>query len=165
MTTSTTAKTTTKTTQSKPEKTKPVTPEQPAPTVRILKEGTCPSLTGASTLTYHIGYDAELKFRVWENTGSGLFGREWIDWRRIEPVIKAPKLTGGTLRNLFQGKSRNTPGFLLAVLKAEGLVKAAEGGVHTGADPAPFLKAMEALIASDTDIQVPIVAKGKKDSR
>ena len=135
------------------------------PRLRILKAGAGPSLTGASTLTYHIGYDTELKFRVWENSGGGLFGREWVDWKRIEPVLKVPKLTGGTLRNLFHGKSRNSPPFLLGVLKAEGLVKAAEGGVHTGADPAPFLKAMEALIASDTDIQVPIVAKGKKDSR
>ena len=133
------------------------------PGLRILKVGSCQSLTGASTLTYHI--DSEVRFRVWENTGGGLFGREWVDWRRIEPVLKAPKLTAGTLRNLFQGKSRNTPGFLLAVLKAEGLVKAAEGGVHTGADPAPFLKAMEVLIASDTDIQVPDLKPARKASR
>lgn len=125
----------------------------PAP-LHILKVGTCPSLSGASTLTYHIGYDTEIRFRVWENSGGGLHGREWVAWSVIEPALQTEKLTGGTLRPLFRGKSRNTPGFLLAVLKAEGLVQAQEEQGHTKADPTGFLAHMEGLITSSTDVQV-----------
>lgn len=149
-----TAKPTPKTEKPKTAAAKPKT-EEPTSRLRILKVGTCPSLSGASTLTYHIGYDSEIRFRVWGNTGGGLHGREWVAWSVIEPALQAEKLTAGTLRLLFRGKSRNTPGFLLAVLRAEGLVQAQEDQGHTRADPAAFLAAMEALIASDTNIKIP----------
>ena len=132
-------------------------PEEATPGLRILKTGTCPSLSGASTLTYHTGCtsDGEIHFRVWANTGGGLHGREWVAWSTVQPALETDKVTAGTLRTLFRGKSRNTPGFLLAVLKAEGLVEPLGEQGHTKADPASFLAQMKSLIASGTDIQGP----------
>jgi hypothetical protein len=46
--------------------------------IRILKSGTRPSISGASTLTYEIGYDSEIRFRITGNTRGGLFGKEWV---------------------------------------------------------------------------------------
>jgi len=135
-------------------------PQQPkenpkAPEMRILKVGTCPSLSRGSTLTYHIGCnsESEVHFRIWGNTGGGLFGKEWVPWSRIEAALETCPVTAGTLKRsgAFRGNS-NTRGFMLAVLKVEGLVEPLEGQGHMKADPARFLQAMEALIASGTDI-------------
>jgi hypothetical protein len=128
--------------------------------LRILKTGTCPSLSGASTLTYHVGYDTALHFRIWGNTGGGLFGKEWV-WSRLQPALEVAQVTAGTLRRagVCKGRSANTPGFLLAVLKAEGLVEAGEGGSHRKADPGPFLAAMEALVAAGTALPEPKTGK------
>ena len=69
-------------------------------------------------------------------------------------------MTAGALRRagVCKGRSANTPGFLLAVLKAEGLVEAVEGG-HRKADPGPFLAAMEALVAAGTALPEPKTGK------
>jgi hypothetical protein len=124
--------------------------------IRVLKVGTCPSLSGASNLAYHIGYDTEIRFRIWGNSGGGLFGREWVSWSTLEAALESP-VTAGTLKRagVCKGKSANTPGFLLAVLKAEGLVVPLETGGHTKADPSGFLTAIGKLIDAGTDIEVP----------
>ncbi len=128
------------------------TPEEPMTTedLRVLRQSTCPSLSGASTLTYEIGADAEggLYFRITGNSGGGLFGKEWVAWRAIEPALADSPVTAGSLKRagVCTGKSQNTPGFVLAALKAEGLVTSLEQGGHTGADPAAWLAEMQALI-------------------
>ena len=116
--------------------------------VKIVKEGTCPTLSGASTLTYEIGVDGDgaVAFRITGNTGGGLFGKEWVAWSAVQPVLQSSPITAGTLKRagVCNSRSSNTPGFLLAVLKAEGLVTPLEQGGHTKADPADFLAAMSA---------------------
>lgn len=95
----------------------------------VVKTATCKSLSGKSTLTYHIACDSdnEIYFRIVDNTGNGFFSCEWIALSAIEKAISdRPSITGitaFTLSNLFTGKSVNTPAFLLAVLMAEGLVQ------------------------------------------
>jgi hypothetical protein len=126
--------------------------------MRILKVGTCPTLSGASNLAYHVGYDTEIHFRIWGNTGGGLFGREWVTLTRLQASLETDTpVTAGTLKRagVCKGKSANTPGFLLAVLKAEGLVEPLEQGGHTKADPSGFLTEMGNLIDAGTDIEVP----------
>jgi hypothetical protein len=46
--------------------------------IRILKIGTCTSLSGRSELTYHLGCNAEseIHFRVVQNSGNGQFNAE-----------------------------------------------------------------------------------------
>lgn len=104
----------------------------PDPSIRILKISTCSTLSGRSELTYHLGCNsnAEVLFRVVTNTGNGQFNADWVALPVIEkllaghPVDKV--LTSRILQSLFRGKSSNSPAFLFAVLKAEGLVIAGE---------------------------------------
>ncbi len=129
--------------------------------MRIIKAASCPSKSGKATLTYHVGSDAdnEIHFRVVMNTGGGLFSPEWLSLNAIQPALaKAPApLTSYPLVSLLQGKSTNTPSFLMAALKNEGLVRSLEGKVrgYELIDSAAFMGAVNALIASGVDIKVP----------
>jgi len=114
---------------------KPVASETPATTInpesaiRILKTATCPSLSGQSKLTFVIGLSpkSEIYFRVSANTGHGFFSDEWVPLGDIQQAFdKVPSgkpITSFALSPLYKGKSSNSPGFLFAVLKQEGLVQ------------------------------------------
>lgn len=126
--------------------------------MRILKIDNCPTLSGKSSLTYHLGVTAksDIHIRVFANTGGGYFSQEWIAWKAIQTALKKlpadKSLTSMALIPLFKGKSANTPGFLLAVLRNEGLV---EG------DAKPFLDRIDALVASDVELEVEEPVKKK----
>jgi hypothetical protein len=108
--------------------------------IRILKVADCPSLSARSKLTYEIGCkfadaegvrtsDPEILFRVTTNSGKGFFSDAWINAEQIAKVFEkkgGTSITSSTLSCLFRGKSTNSSGFLLAILKAEGLVVAVE---------------------------------------
>lgn len=127
--------------------------------LRILKVGTCPSLSGKSTLTYHIGCTAEsdrpeagIQFRVYANSGAGFFSNEWVSLNAIQQVFaKSPEsIISFVLHPLFRGKSLNTHAFLLAVLKQEGLVRSSEENrrCYERLDPTGFMAEVKALMAS-----------------
>ena len=124
--------------------------------IRILKEGTCPSLSGKSKLTYHIGATptGEILVRVHSNSAAGFFSREWVPFGRIEQVLSAvpdgKALTSYALYKLFHGKSVNTPCFLFAALKNEGLLGASPVARRQYAllDTKPFLTKVKALLAT-----------------
>jgi hypothetical protein len=125
--------------------------------IRILKAGSCSSRSGKSTLTYHIGCSAEsdIHFRVYTNTGSGYFSREWLALNTIlELLAKVGKsFTSFNLQPLFRGKSVNTPAFLLAVLVEEGLVKPSEKKrCYELAEPSAFMDKIKPLIDSKTSL-------------
>ncbi len=106
--------------------TQPV-PEQP----EVTKTATCPSLSGASTLTYEIGTRKQDTFlRLSGNTAAGLFCKEWIPLSQITDLLATGSITSTTLKAVYQGKSSNSAGFLLAVLKAEGIARLLEGKTH-----------------------------------
>ena len=150
--------------------------ETPVPAIRILKIASCPSLSGRSTLTYHIGCSAntekpavpDLYFRVFENSGGGLFSNEWVSLEVIQQVFaKVPTAIGITahlLGSLFVGKSVNTPSFLFAVLKSEGLVAAVKEkkGCYERTDPSGFMAEVAALMASGVDLTVDEPAKARE---
>lgn len=104
----------------------------PDNSITIVKTAHCPSLSGKSSLTYQIGYkptekgDPELYFRIQSNTASGYFSDRWVSATYLHDAIEqAPGnglLCATSLMGLFKGKSINTSGFLLAVLKHEQLV-------------------------------------------
>ena len=110
----------------------------PAPTVRIIKVGTCKSLSGKSNLSYHIGHviaedgseDSEaadsIMFRIHSNSSAGFHSNEWVPMSKIQKELdKVPSghgLTSFCLFKIFKGRSQNSPGFLLAALLNEGLV-------------------------------------------
>ena len=105
----------------------------PDPAVRLLKSGTCSSLSGKSKLTYQIGLmdETEPVLRIATNTGGGFFNDVWVALAAIEKVVHGTAakkgLTSTTLHPLCKGKSVNTAGFLLAVLKHEGAIQLQEG--------------------------------------
>ena len=139
-------------------------------TMRILKVATCPSSSGKTTLTYHIGCtsDKDIQFRVIANTGGGLFSPEWISLSAIQPAFEqAPfPLTSFPLIKLYQGKSTNTPAFLMAVLKNEGLVRNLEGKIrgYEILDSKAFIDEMNALMASDVDLKAANIPANYKTS-
>ena len=107
--------------------------------MNIIKEATCKSSSGQSTLTYHIGKDQSgIHFRIYGNTGSGFFSKEWISLSDIKEVITKEPFTSTVLHPLFHGKSINTPAFLIAVLLNEGLVKRSKR-CYESVDPSAFM--------------------------
>jgi len=85
------------------------------------------TLSGKSTLTYHIGKDddANLYLRLWVNSSNGYFSNEWLAMSKIEEILKqqgGESFTGYLFKDLFCGKSVNSHGFLAACLVAEGVL-------------------------------------------
>ena len=125
---------------------------------RILKIATCPSVSGKSQLSYHLGCNDQQEFqlRVHGNTGSGCFSSDWIAWKDIQTLLnKQPlgkPLSSLSLFPLYPGKSTNSPAFLLAVLLAEGIVSPLEkrGYEYLGADD--FLDRAKALLNSGVSL-------------
>jgi len=136
--------------------------ETQEPGIRILKVDSCPSLTGKSTLTYHIGCNAEsaIQLRVAINTGGGYFSKEWIAFSAVQQTLEQhPKdkpFTSRNLRSLFNGKSSNTPAFLMAALEHEGLVKTVDEKKrgYQWTDSGEFMTAVQKLIDSTVDLKI-----------
>jgi hypothetical protein len=125
--------------------------------IRVLKSGSCPSLSGKSKLGYEIGCNpaAEIYLRIAKNSGKGYYSGAWVAWAQLHHVLGKPggkPITFNTLGPVFQGKSINTAGFLLAVLKHEGLVQPSEEHrrCYERLDPATFLAEIGALTGVKT---------------
>ena len=98
----------------------------PDASIRVLKNDSCPSLTARSTLGYQLGLkgDSELYLRLVSNTGSGFFSKEWVACSVIEQLINgSAELTSTSFKAIFPNKSVNTGGFVMAVIKALGLIQ------------------------------------------
>lgn len=128
--------------------------------IRVLKMATCQSLSGKSTLTYHLGVspDSDIKLRVFANSGGGFFSREWISLKAIQQIMEkrtaANPVVSSSFGTLFAGKSVNTTGFILAILKHLGLVKPIKEKprCYEAADPTAFMADIKALIDSSVDL-------------
>ena len=140
------------------------------PSIRILKIATCLSLSGRSTLTYQIGCKSEsdkesssngeigrnpeIHFRVCANTGRGFFSDEWVlgsaIQKEFEKIPVNSNISSPSLNVIFRRKSVNTSGFLLAVLKAEGLVAGMKDKqrYYRLADSSKFVAEVKSLMAS-----------------
>ena len=129
--------------------------------MRVLSTGTCDTLSGSSKLTYHIGSmpDGEIYLRVHSNTGGGFFSQEWISLRDILTALKkrpdGKPITSILLNPLLRGKSANTPGFMMAVLLHEKVVRSMQGKLrrHELADPSVFTDKVEKLMSSGTNVK------------
>ena len=144
--------------------------EHPESTViRILKIATCPSMSGKSKLTYHVGCkaEAEILFRVYTNSASGFFSKEWVPLIAIQQLFgKAPDakaITSFVLLPLFHGKSTNTPGFLFAALYSERLVQPSTTTkrCYECTDGKRFFAEVKALAATGTDLTAKLAKSAK----
>jgi hypothetical protein len=99
--------------------------KEPVDSVRILMAKSCPSITGKSTLTYHVGvFGNEPRIRIHGNSGPGFFNAEWISlFKVIDALPKLGSFPSRVLLKAFQGRSQNSYAFLMAVLHQEGVVK------------------------------------------
>lgn len=121
--------------------------------IRILKNATCRSLSDKSKLAYHIGCKdkSDIWFRVVNNSSSGSFSDAWVSFREIQELFrKAPRrdaLTAWVLSPLFQGKSQNSPFFLFATLKNEGLVTLSKNvrRCYEPVDPKEFVAKVQSI--------------------
>ena len=94
--------------------------------MKTIKERSCPGLSGNNTLTYEIGMENDESFwlRLVKSSGGGFLCKDWVAMATvIDTLRQAPvPFTSYELHKLFAGKSVNTLGFVMAVLKHEGLV-------------------------------------------
>lgn len=113
--------------KAKPAKTAPV--EAPENAIKVIKNGSCPSLSDTGVLSYEVGADeaGETYYRITANNAGGFFSKEWVAWTKIYAVYNGQEsITSILFRGLFRGKSVNTAGFLLAALKDQGLIQRKE---------------------------------------
>ncbi|UCE64560.1 MAG: hypothetical protein JSU59_05330, partial [Nitrospirota bacterium] len=64
------------------------------------------------------------------NSSNGYFSNEWLSMPRIEEILKqqgSESFTAYVFKDLFNGKSVNSHGFIAACLVAEGILAFAEG--------------------------------------
>jgi hypothetical protein len=100
--------------------------------VRVLKNGTCPNLSGKSTLSYRVGVNEAggIMLQLVGNSNPGCFNNEWVKYADVQDLLsqqdQGKGITSFTLVPIYRGKSTNSPSFLFAVLKQEGLVKLSE---------------------------------------
>lgn len=126
------------------------------PAIRVLKTAKTPSLSGESELTYQVGCDSssEIHFRIVGNTAAGAFNQDWVSLDAIRKAFaqaaSPQEITSSHLHRLYAHRSVNTPAFLLAALKNEGLVRpsAKARRCHECADDAGFLAATKAWLAA-----------------
>lgn len=126
------------------------------PNIRILRVATAPSLSGKATLTFMVGSDgqSECYLKVSANSGGGFWSPEWVSLQAIqsamEKIQKDTPITSYALRGLFSGKSVNSRGFLMAILKHLGLVQPLQHKqrCYELMDAKPFLADVKALMDS-----------------
>ena len=121
----------------------------------ILKSGSCPSLSGQSTLSYHIGHkDDGVYLRLVENSQAGIFSDEWLPLQEVENLLasKEYSVKSSSIHTLFMRRSLNNGGFMLAVLINEGLVLVTEEreNRYRRCDPTAFTAAIQELLETDT---------------
>jgi len=144
-----------------------MTQDTSQPSFKILKIGNCSTLSGKGNLAYQVGCNdqSEIFFRITTNSGGGWFSADWVSLKVILSAIgKANKpLTSFALHSLFIGKSVNTPAFLFAALKQEGLVivDADNPRCCKEVSPETFMAEMKALIESGTNLKAKVVVTGK----
>lgn len=121
--------------------------------VRVIKKEKCPTLSGKSEIIYCLGsdFDDQLMIRIYSNTGGGFFSDEWVAVSKILETLEScdpdKPITSVVLGGLLRGQSVNTPAFLMAALKAEGVLSAIDGKqrCHELGDIEAFLSRAKAL--------------------
>lgn len=147
-----------------------VTIDTPKHISRIIKIATCPTNSGKAKLAYHIGCDGkhDIYFRITTNTGGGYFSPEWVPLKSMLATLEVASkpLASFPLLALLKGRSINTPAFLMAAMKNEGIVRSLEGKIrgYEIADTEPFMTEVKALIAADVNLKVKDIPSEYKTS-
>jgi hypothetical protein len=138
--------------------------------MRVIKIATCPTNSSRATLAYQGGCNAEhdIYFRVTANTGGGLFSPEWVSLKSMLAALEVARkpLASFPLLALLKGKSINTPAFLMAAMKSEGIVRSLEGKIrgYELVDNELFMSEMKSLIDADVNLIVKDIPSDYKTS-
>lgn len=129
-----------------------------AKTLRIIKAGNCSTISGKSSLQYHVAcnHEGAIYLRVTSNNGGGFFNPEWVAYAAIVAALEATEaITSPVLRGVFQGRSSNNPAFMMSVLLQEGIVAPhpEQPRAYQLADTKLFTESMQKLIQSDINIK------------
>ena len=103
--------------------------------IKPMHAGSCPSISGRSTLTFALGKhetEGTWHLRIVGTSGGGMFCDDWAPGLDIDAVVVgATALTSRSFDVLHPGRSINTAGFVLATLKHLGLIRTnAENSRH-----------------------------------
>ncbi|MDM4766164.1 hypothetical protein [Pelomonas sp. SE-A7] len=99
--------------------------------------------------------DSDVLVRLVSNTGSGYFSREWVRFASILELLPPDQpLTFSALQPLFEGRSVNTGGFLMAVLKGLSVIRSMEENprAHELGELSGFVAEVQALMASPVSL-------------
>ncbi len=95
--------------------------------IEIVSTQKTKTVSGKSDLTYHLGKDDDSNayLRIWVNSSNGYFSSEFLSLSAITALLEkqgGASFTSFVFQELFNGKSVNTPGFLVAALLNEGVL-------------------------------------------
>ena len=133
--------------------------------IRVLRQGTCRTLSSNSSLKYDVGIDPEdeIHVRITNNTGGGFFSNEWISMKDIQAVMEehpaGTPVTSFLLQPLFYGKSVNTPAFLLAALAHEKLLHPMRGKKRLLEPVEDFTAMVEKMTTSSRTVKNKVTTK------
>ena len=118
-------------------------------TLRVLKQDQATKLspTAPGLLTYAIGIDDQsqaLFMRLVSNSSEGYFSQEWIAVETLRGCLESVNIKevfpATIFKSAFVSRSQNNPGFLAAILKAEGMIRNSADRIHgLTYDPADWL--------------------------
>lgn len=128
-------------------------PEEIIDPIEVIHTGECLSVSGRSTLEFEVGRhtkEGTLHLRIAGNSGRGMWARGWASASAIQDIVLGEgELTAKSFHGLHPGKSINTGGFVLAVLKELGLIRANDENtrVHEHVPGTTFEKVVSAYMA------------------
>ena len=132
------------------------------PTYLCLKTATAQKLgRNGGGITYKILCDAErqqLYLTLVANEGGGYYSREVFSVAGVEaclPPDRAQAFAAKCLAPAMRGKSSNHPGFLAAILRAEGLLLPVDGQAHLHQLTETWDAWKAGLLAQDGELYVP----------
>ena len=132
------------------------------PTYLCLKTATAQKLgRNGGGITYKILCDAErqqLYMTLVANEGGGYYSREVFSVAGVEaclPPDPAQAFAAKCLAPAMRGKSSNHPGFLAAILRAEGLLLPVDGQAHLHQQTETWEAWKASLLAQDGEPYVP----------
>ena len=137
--------------------------------IEVIFKGETQSLSNRSVITYAIGRDAQdgsLHLAITDNSGGGMWCKGWCSAEAInEIVVGASELKAKSFHVLHQGKSINTGGFVLAALKAMGLIRVNEDNsrMHEHVPTTTFQQRAMACMGETAEVKPKAVRKKVKE--
>jgi hypothetical protein len=120
-------------------------------------------------LTFGIGRHkdtGELHLRITDNSGKGMWFDGWAPAKDIDAIVKGSvELTAKSFHALHPGKSINTGGFVMAVLKDLGLlrVNSENSRLHLHVPATTFEKV--AMVRMGQTIEPPVAKPAKRKGK